>query len=115
VEKQNLIKTCQVLEKIREIVKQPISIHCFIRPAKVNCPSSPHHGQNYNAFVGGSSQSAHLRGNAADWDCGEDCDQVRAELLPFLKKLNIRMENLQGSTWIHIDTFAPKPNRFFKP
>jgi hypothetical protein len=114
-EKANIIKTCKVMDKIRDELGRPISVHCFIRPAVVNCPTSPNHGKNYNAFVGGAKNSAHLLGLAVDWSCGENCDLTRAKLLPHLDQFNIRMENLPKASWLHIDLMPPNPNRFFKP
>jgi|WetSurMetagenome_2_1015567.scaffolds.fasta_scaffold38650_2 hypothetical protein len=111
----NIIKTCEVLEKIRTMWNKPINIHCFLRPTVVNCPGSSYNGQNYNAFVGGVSSSAHITGLGVDFDMGEDCDLTRAKLLPHLICLNIRMEDLPKANWIHIDLNSPKPNRFFKP
>lgn len=118
-EQANLTKMCGVLEQIRALFAAPLAVHCMIRPNRVNCPGSPHHGRDYNQMVGGVPGSAHIVGLACDFDvAGRTCDAVRATLLPLLDHLNIRMENLPGSGWVHVDFKSPAASggrRYFIP
>jgi hypothetical protein len=115
VEKDNIIKTAAVMDQIREFFGKPINIHVWCRPI-LNSPGHPRHGQDYNQFINGAANSAHKVGLAVDFDVkGMSCDDVRAKLLPLLDKLNIRMEDLPGSSWVHIDLFPVKSKRYFKP
>lgn len=116
-EKSNIFVTALAMEKIRDYLKTPISIHCWIRPNSVNCPGSEYHGKDYNAHVKGAKASAHITGRGVDWSNNSNCDFVRVQLLSKLEGLGICMENLPGSNWIHIDTLPPRggKTRFFKP
>ena len=117
VEKQEILAFAQKMELIREFLKLPIDIHCWLRPTALNNPSSPHHGQDYNALVGGATKSAHRLGRAADWDCGESCDVTRAKLAHLLETYGVRMEKTPGTNWVHIDDM-PVPaggRRYFTP
>lgn len=93
------------LDSIRDWFDRPIRIHCAFRPS------------DYNRLVKGAPNSAHLYGMAVDFDIkGVDCDFVRKLLMPRLAQLGIRMEDLPGSSWVHIDTRPPGAGgRFFKP
>lgn len=105
----NLIQLFQRMEKVREFVNAPIYVHCAYRP------------KMYNALVKGAKNSAHLTGQAVDFDVhGRDCFGVRSELLMALKleELDLRMENNgQDANWVHLDTRGVPPggNRFFIP
>lgn len=116
-EKLNILETAKAMEKIRDFLKTPINIHCWIRPNSVNCPTSQYHGKDYNAHVKGAKQSAHIAGKAVDWDNNSNCDFVRVQLLSKLPIYNICMEDLPGSQWVHIDVLPPRggKTRFFKP
>jgi hypothetical protein len=61
--------------------------------------------------------SAHTLGMAVDFSVATlKADEVRELLKPELERLKIRMEDLPGSTWVHIDTREPGGSgRFFKP
>jgi hypothetical protein len=114
-EKANILVVAKIMDQIRDKLGAPISVDCWIRPT-LNCPGNPHNGQDYNIFIKGAPNSAHKTGQAVDWTCaGKTCDQVRTILVPMLVTLGIRMENLPGSGWIHIDNRAPVGPRFFKP
>lgn len=106
--KFNLFETCALMDIVREDLATPINVHIFYRP------------HDYNKLVGGAAQSAHLEGKAVDFSVSIwDCDDVRAKIISrgLLDKLKLRMEDLPGSNWVHLDTRAPGPSgkRFFKP
>ena len=103
--KANLIKTFLVMDKIRGLLGKPIIVHVAYRPPE------------YNKLVKGAKQSAHLFGLAVDFHAvGMTCDEVRVILEPKLLELNIRMEDLDHSNWVHIDTKTVPPGgvRLFK-
>lgn len=101
--KGNLIKVFLVLEDIRLLYNKPITIHCAYRPLA------------YNIQIGGATHSAHIEGKAIDFSISNvTCNNVRTKLMPMLDKLNIRMENLPNSNWVHIDIRNTSP-RYFKP
>lgn len=103
-EKANIVATALKMDSIREILDTPIKVHCWIRPYL------------YNKTVGGAPKSAHLTGLAIDWSCALNCDAVRYILLPHLARLELRMEDLKGSTWIHIgNDWKQGMKNFFKP
>lgn len=131
-ERINIIKTAEVMDKIREFLGVPIKVHCWIRPSKVNCDPAFKNLLNkipadtaskkraadrldYNAYVGGATSSSHITGLAVDFSCKLHCDLVRAKLLPKLEEFGIRMEDLPGASWVHIDLAPVKTARFFKP
>lgn len=114
-ERFEIIKLAVIMDGIREFLGKPINIHVWIRPISVNAPGTIHHGQNYNALVGGAARSAHVLGRGVDWDCGESCDITRSRLVPELAARGIRVENKPGSDWIHVDNMEPHPNRYFIP
>ena len=115
-EKLNIIKQAEVMEKIREFLGLPIIISCWIRPSSVNCPVSVYHGKNYNQFVKGSKNSAHIVGLATDWYIkGKKCDDIRLLLVPKLEEFKIRLEDFPGSNWLHTDIAPVKYKRLFIP
>lgn len=117
VEMEEIVKTAEKLDAIREHLGKPIIVHCWIRPSCVNVPNSKWDRRNYNSFVGGAPGSAHQEGKAVDFHASSMvCDEIRYLLLTELKVLDIRMENNQGN-WVHIDTRQPLPgkSRFFRP
>jgi hypothetical protein len=108
-EKANILKQAANMDKIRDIVGAPINVHCWIRPI-LNNPASAHHGQDYNAFVGGAKNSCHKIGLATDYDVtGQNCDDVRALLEPQLDDLGMRMERMPGGNWVHNDSGVVPP------
>ncbi len=116
-EKINILKTAVAMDAVREFLGTPISVHVWIRPTKANCPSSPHHGQDYNAVVKGAKSSPHIKGLAVDWHSTGTCDEVRTKLKPELERLNICVEDLPKSVWVHMDIMPPRggTRRFFLP
>ena len=113
-EKSSIISTAKVMDTIRDYINSPIVVHVWIRPILNNSLSS-HNGQDYNAFIKGASNSAHKRGDAVDWHpITMSIDDAKAKLLIKLEEFNIRMER-GTTTWIHIDTEKPNPNRYFNP
>ena len=104
--KTNLIALCTKMDEIREIFGEPIKVHCCYRPPK------------YNTLVKGAYKSSHLNGMAIDFSItGWDCDDVRAKIikLDLLNSLQLRMEDLVNSNWVHIDIRMPIGKRYFKP
>ena len=96
------------MQIIRDIFGAPVQITSWYRPLV------------YNETVGGSKKSSHILGMAVDFNVlGRDADEVRTVLLPGLGKINVRMENLEGSNWVHIDANCtektPIEKRYFKP
>lgn len=135
-EKQNIIKTAQAMDGVRDLIGTPISVSVWIRPKKVNCPTfdpktikidekDPRKDAkkkalaalDYNAFIGGASASAHIVGMAVDWTSKGTCDAIRAKMKPELDKLGVCVEDLPGSNWVHCDIKPPRGfgGRFFKP
>lgn len=95
------------MDKLRDFFGKPIIVHVAYRPAE------------YNRLVGGARGSSHMSGMACDFHvAGLSCDEVRDQILKagLLDTLQLRMENLPGSNWVHLDTRKPGPSgRFFKP
>lgn len=95
------------MDKIRKHFGKPVKVHCWLRPEK------------YNQLVKGGKTSQHLLGKAVDFHVsGMSCDDVRKSILDngLLESLGLRMEDLPGSDWVHLDDRAPGPSgRFFKP
>lgn len=102
----NLSMLMVVMDKVRAFLAKPIIVHVSFRPYA------------YNKLIGGALNSSHVEGKACDFHvAGMTCDAVRAALLPKLEEWGLRMENLPGSSWVHLDT-RPVPKggtRFFKP
>lgn len=116
--KDNLIKIFAKMDLIREILRVPLLVRSAYRP------------RDYNVFIGGAKLSAHMAtDNCAAVDfwtdqngdgekTGEDCDAIKALLMPRLKELGVRMEdNGKGARWVHLDNrpVLPGKRRFFKP
>lgn len=116
-EKEEILKTAQVMDKIREYIGEPIHVNCWIRPTSVNNFDSVYHNKNYNSAIGGATHSAHIEGKAVDFTVSKHtASNVRFLLQDKLEEFQIRMENINGN-WTHIDTReVPKGGkRFFKP
>lgn len=103
---KNIIETASKLQAIRDIIGSPVAVTSWYRP------------EEYNRAIGGAKLSYHIQGLAVDFVVkGYKPDAVRELLLEYLDKLDIRMEDLEGASWIHIDLGKPTKNggRFFKP
>lgn len=103
--KQKIIKTCQMMEKIRDILQCPINVHCMFR------------SQQYNKeVVHAIPNDVHAQGLACDWDASPHytIEEAKEKIRPQLSELNIRME--AGTiTWIHNDWHSVGPSgREFK-
>lgn len=89
---ENLRKTAQMLERVRTLLGQPITISSGYR-----CPA-------LNAAVGGVPDSAHLYGQAADILCPgfgtplEVCQAIQKSMIPFDQLIR---EHL-AADWTHI-------------
>lgn len=103
----NLFNLCHKMDVIRDKLQGSINVHCCYRPAA------------YNELVKGAKNSSHKFGQALDYSlAATNCDDVRATILKLdlLNKLELRMEKLPGSNWVHLDTRAPGPGgRYFTP
>lgn len=103
---KNIIETAKKMEAIRSILGKKIIVTSWYRPSE------------YNKAIGGAKLSAHQEGLACDFYVkGITSDAVREILLDFLSRLDIRMEDLEGANWVHIDLKSPSKNgkRFFIP
>lgn len=103
---ENLKELFGKMDSVREHFSMPVIVHVTYRPPA------------YNTLVGGAPHSAHTQGKACDFHIsGSTCDAIRQKILEdnILETLNLRMENLPKSSWIHLDTANPSPNRFFIP
>lgn len=102
---ENLAELCLVLEQIRAIFKTPLKITSGIRP------------RVYNTEIGGSFNSLHMQGLAADFvPTKVNLHTMKRNLVDFLDELDCRMEDNGNGRWIHIDLGTPgKTGRFFKP
>lgn len=103
---RNVLKTAEIMEEIRKkLGNRPIKITSWVRP------------KQYNEKIGGAWLSGHIYGMAVDFVHSEmDSDQVRERLRGHLDTLNIRMEDLDGASWVHIDIKKPMDGkRYFKP
>jgi uncharacterized protein YcbK (DUF882 family) len=101
----NLIKTATLLQRIRDLIGEPITVTSGYRPWK------------YNELIGGARRSRHIFGRAVDFRVKDmDCDDLRKLLEPYVIGWRFRMEDKPGSDWVHIDLdYRPGGNNFFKP
>lgn len=107
---QNIIRSCEKLQVIRNRLGKPLEVTSWLRPENYNAWGNPY-------GVAGAKFSSHTTGMAVDFKAlTMTPDDVRALLLPELERLKIRMENLAGSSWIHIDIRDPGGGgRYFVP
>lgn len=103
--KRNIEDIGRSLEYIRYIFGKMIFVTSWYRPTP------------YNSFIGGAKHSAHIEGSAVDFVVDNmSCDAVRERLVEELEGLEVRMEDLPGSVWVHIDNRHPGDGkRYFKP
>ena len=86
---ENALKLAVYLQEIREEIKLPIIVHCWVRQPK------------HNKRVDGGKLSAHLNGLAIDFHVNNlSCEQVRAIIKSM--RLPVRVE-ANTDTWVHID------------
>ena len=72
--------------------------------------------KKYNDLIGGAKKSWHITGGACDFTCfGISADKIREILEPYLDDLDLRMEDLPGSNWVHLDDKETDGARFFRP
>ena len=102
---ENLLTTVLVAEAVREVINKPMVITSGLRPIA------------YNALIRGAKKSLHMTGEAFDFHAkGMSANTVKFVLRSHLMDLDIRMENMPGAEWTHIDTGAPGiTGRFFNP
>jgi hypothetical protein len=118
IEKANLCKLADKMDKVRDYLNYAINVNCCIRPLYVNCDNPAYKGRNYNALVGGAPHSAHTTGEAMDFHVSSMvANEARHILLDKLEDFGLRMENLDNANWVHNDIREPLPGgkRFFKP
>jgi hypothetical protein len=117
--KCRLVTLLLLMDEVREFFGRPISVHVCYRPSK------------YNALVKGARSSAHLASvnrsgqplrddqmeAAIDFHvAGVDCDEARQRINDdgLLDRLGLRMEQMDGGNWVHLDNRAPGAGgRFF--
>jgi len=103
---KNIILMGQKIEEIRQYFNRIIFVTSWYRP--------PY----YNQKIGGAAQSLHMRGMAVDFEMHElHADIVRGQLYSKLDRFDICMEDMPGTSWVHIDIGEPRENtgRYFKP
>jgi len=92
------------VQAVRDFLGLPMLVVNWWRPPR------------YNKLIGGADFSQHMDGGAIDFRCpGIDGDQLRIKLRPKLEELGLRMEDLPGASWVHIDDKEPGNKRFFMP
>lgn len=92
------------VQLVREFLGVPMTIINWWRPPE------------YNTHIGGATLSQHMYGKAIDFKCKDmSADEVRSTLEPRLEQFGLRMENLPGSDWVHIDDGIVNYQRYFKP
>lgn len=86
---ENALKLAVYLQEIREEIKLPINVHCWVRQPK------------HNKRVAGAKLSAHLNGLAIDFDVKNmTSEQTRAYIKAM--RLPVRVE-AETDGWVHID------------
>lgn len=111
----NIQKLAFKLDVVREFIKQPFKINCWIRPVSSNTHKKP--GTNYNQLVGGANGSTHISGKAVDgYFLNTDLDETIEKLIPKLADFNLSMEQ-NGSKykrmWIHLED-KPKSDGLYR-
>ncbi len=96
-----LIRTAEMLERIRSTLGQPITVTSGYRSSAVN------------AAVGSKGTSDHPQGHAADFVCpGYGTPyQVAKALAPLVSVLGIGqliLEGVKGKQWVHVSTRTPE-------
>lgn len=96
-----LIRTAEMLERIRELLGAPVMVTSGYRCSALN------------KAVGSASTSDHPQGHAADFVCPGygSAYQVAKALAPQVSVLGIGqliLEGVQGKQWIHVSTRVPE-------
>lgn len=86
---ENALKLAKYMQEIREELKQPINIHCWVRQFK------------HNKRVTGGKLSAHLNGLAVDFVVKNMTSQQAREYIKAMR-LPVRIE-ADTDGWVHID------------
>lgn len=110
IQYSNISKLVKRLDAIRKMLDAPFIVTSWLRPTLYNQWAKPY-------GVSGSQFSCHMDGSAIDFQVkGMTADKAREIIVPHLEFNGLRMENLPGSNWVHIDTKTPGAGgRFFKP
>ena len=98
-ERANLERIAQVMEEVRSILGHPILI------------SSGYRGPWVNSAVGGSKNSAHMGGLAADFICPGFGNPLAIchKLRPHMKELGIDQLIHEFDTWVHLGLAVGAP------
>lgn len=96
-----LIRTAEMLERIRTTLGSPIVVTSGYRSSAVN------------KAVGSSSTSDHPQGHAADFVCPGygSAYQIAKALAPLVSVLGIGqliLEGVKGKQWVHVSTRTPE-------
>ena len=106
-QRKNIYRMALKMDEIREFIGVPLYITSWLRPSE------------YNAHIGGSKRSYHMKGLAVDFVSKRmSAEDMRQKLLPKLKALGIRMEDnkhIGKGNWVHVDLGKVRLKRFFKP
>ncbi len=91
-------------------LKNKMTITSWLRPELYN---------DWSGIYGvkGAQNSPHKLGLATDFIIeGVSCDEVRRVLQPKLVQMKLRMEDLPGANWVHVDSRHVGPGgNYFKP
>lgn len=104
--RENLIQFFhEKIDPIRSYIDKPFIVVSGYRP------------RAYNDFIKGATLSQHCLGRAVDVRVeGMTGDALRMALRPVLERFKVRVEDLPGASWVHIDNGVVGPSgRFFKP
>lgn len=98
-----LVRTAEMLERIRATLNAPIIVTSGYRSSAVN------------AAVGGVTSSDHAQGHAADIVAPRygTPTQIARALAPLIETLGIGqliLEGVKGKQWIHVSTRVPPKN-----
>ena len=86
---ENALRIGELIQLLRDELKQPINVHCWVRQPK------------HNKRVAGAKLSAHLNGLAIDFDVKNmTSEQTRAYIKAM--RLPVRVE-AETDGWVHID------------
>jgi hypothetical protein len=90
-EKQNIVSLALKLDKIRELVNDPIIVSIWVRPTNHMSNGAE---IDYNKLIGGAKSSAHITGEAVDFVCKNlTVDRVLDIIQPKCSELEFTLEN----------------------